>query len=248
MTRADMIAEVRRRLGEDTADFWQDTDIIRNLDQAVIRFTREDKWPWLYTVGTTNLLAGQDTLTLPADVDYTRAFNVRLIATGEQPLILRRVNPVEGYRIQSRHYQDTGKPRYFYVASGQQVGTTMTYTLKLVPKTDKGYTVDYLYLRRPAALTTDTQEPDLPEDYHEAVVALATAQLWQHELIGGEIKSREQMETYITIVERARRELYRLQDDEEVVLGREQDEEQRRGFDLLPAMPDEYGRPSGYWW
>lgn len=248
MDRTTMVAEVRRRLGEDSPDFWADSDIIRNLDQAVVKFTREEKWPWLYTVGAGTLNTGVSTFTLPADVDFSRAFNLRLTFASEQPIMPRRVGAVEGYNLATRHFNDTGAPKWFYVASGAQDGVTMEYTLRFVPAADKNYTLDYLYLRRPAALSAGTAEPDMPEDYHEAVVAYATAKLWQHEIVGGDIKAREQFNIYNDILTNARRELYVLQDDEEIVWGKAQDEAELAGYGgLLPNMPQDYGWPTHGW-
>jgi hypothetical protein len=117
----------------------------------------------------------------------------------------------------------------------------MEYTIRFVPGADKDYDIDYLYLRKPAALAAGNQEPDMPEDYHEAVVARATEKLWQHELVGGDIKGREQREIYENIVSKARRELFNLQDDEEIVWGRASDEFESAGHNLLPMMPEHFG-------
>jgi hypothetical protein len=240
MLRDDMVTEVRRRLGEDIADFWQPNDIINNLDMAVSQVAKEEEWPWLQTVGVDALGTADSTVVLPADVDFGRAFNIKLTA-GTTNFMPQRVTPLEGFHLETR-YTTNSEPRYFYIASS----TATQVTLQFVPNPDKAYVVKYLYLRRPAPLTTNV-EPDIPEDLHPAVVAWATAQLWLHELQGGDIKSSEQLALYQTTVEKARRELYKLQPDETLAWGMEADENVRAGYPFGFRLPDAYGHEVGWW-
>lgn len=246
-----MVLDIRRRLGEDVADMWDDTDIYRSIDQGVMQFNHEERWPWLYTVRTGDqLTVGTHTLTLPTDIDPLRSFAVTLTTGGEPGYQPRKVNPAEGLRLRTRS-DVNGRPRYFYVAQVAQSATgpgdeTMTATLRFVPAADKTYDIEYLYYRRPAALSSGDQEPDLPEDYHPAIVAWACAQLWMHELVGQEIKAREQLEIYLKIVDQAKRDMFRLGEDESLVWGREEDEEERMGYTGLPQLPGGYGPSSGW--
>lgn len=246
-----MVLAVRRKLGEDTDDFWDETDIISELNMALRAFSREERWPWLQTIRTGDqLLLGEHTIALPADIDLVRAFGIVLQAGSEKPITPRKVNPSEGMKLRTERTSN-GRPLYFYLASTAQSVTgpgneTLTTSIRFVPAADKTYDIEYLYYRRPATLSTDDQEPDIPEDYQDAIVSYATARLWEHELAGSQAKAAEQYAIYQRNVEAARRDMYKLADDESIVWGREQDEEEKFDWAGLPMLPDEYGRRYGW--
>lgn len=251
MDVAEIITEIRNRLGEDVEDYWKDSQILRAINQAVIAFSKEERWPWLLTVRTGDTLTtGNTDVSLPTDIDFMRAFNIKLKKGSEEAFVPTRVTPSEGVRLSTQR-NSNGRPLYYYVISVAQSAAgpgdeTHTYTLRFVPSADGTYAIDYVYLRRPAKLTTaaTNAEPDLPEDYHEAIVSWATAQLWLPELQGSQVKSAEQMAMYQESVAKARRDMYKLAEDEELVWGREQDERERRA--PVPLLPDTYGERYGW--
>lgn len=255
MDRATMVTQIRRRLGEDVNDFWDTTDITQEIDNALFDWAREERWPWLYTIDTSRTVTfGNNTIALPADIDFSRTFVMKLRKGTEQPKNLRRLGTVEGYQQEARLYNTKGQPRYYYLVSAAQSAPgagdeTITYTVRVAPAADATYTVEFLYTRKLGPLTADNAEPFMPEEYHEAIVARATARLWEHELVGSQVKAAEQQAIYERILANAKREIARMGEDEELVWGRDQAEEELAGYDttMFPQMPPGYGRPGGMW-
>jgi len=77
-TLTEMVVDVRERIGEDSADFFTDAEVIRALNLGVTTFTAEEAWPWLYTEFSLTLGEGQTELELPSNVSIHRAFAIRL--------------------------------------------------------------------------------------------------------------------------------------------------------------------------
>jgi hypothetical protein len=246
MLRNDIVLEIRRRLGEDTADFWQDTDIYRALTMGVIHIAREEPWPWLLTEGTESVGTADTIVNLPADVDFARGFTVKVTANGTSSIV-QRVQPEEGFRLSTR-YTSSGRPEYYYLKTVTQAATTQTTVIKVFPTPDTTYSVDFLYLRRPTFDASSNTEPDIPEDLQPALIAWATAQLWLHEgpSTGADIKAAEQLSIYETYINKARRDMYKLAPDESLVWGREADEHTRAGLPFGFRLPDGYGVPGGW--
>src|SRR5688572_5224223 len=115
MLRDDMVTEIRRRLGEDTADFWQQTDIYTQLKLGVIHIAREEPWHWLQTEGSESVGVGDEIANLPADVDFVRGFTVKVTAGGAATMV-QRVLPLEGFKLSTK-YTSTGRPEYYYLQS-----------------------------------------------------------------------------------------------------------------------------------
>lgn len=248
MQLSEIQTEVRNRLGEDTEDFFKTTQITYMINRAVKQFSREERWPWLQTVKTgDSITSGNSTLTLPNDIDFTRIYTIKLLKSGEtSPYLLRRVNQYEGVELSTKRTTNS-RPMYFWQQSAALSSGNMVATAQVTPAADGTYAVTYYYIRNPAALSSASDEPDIPEAYQEAVVAWATANLWLNE--GSQAwsrKSQEQAAIYNEVVAQARREMYKLGEDESLVWGRVQDEHESLGDHVLPILPDEYGRRYGW--
>lgn len=242
MDRDTMVLEVRRRLGEDAADFWADTEITRALNEAQRRFCHEADWSWLSTYASINLAINDTTFVLPNDVDINRVIVARVNITGTKSYKLRRVTPADGFRLMST-YDTAANPKWFFIYTTAQSGGALVTTARLVPKVQKAGTIDMLYYRRPAELLTGPQEPDIPEDYQEAIIAHATAKLWLWELDRSGIKANEQMAVYADIVDKALMHEAKLNDDEQLAIGKMDDEIERSGVLGPIRLPDNYGWP-----
>lgn len=239
MQLSEFREEVRNNLGEDTEDFWKTTQIDRAINRAIRYFCHEEPWAWLQTTSTAQLLVDQNTIVLPDDVDIVRAFNIVLQKGSERPRPAKRVSPIEGIRYGITR-TDAGQPRVFYLQSTvTSVGGALQYTIKFVPKADGTYSIDLHYLRRPVKLVETTDEPDIPEDYQDGVLAFATATLWLPELQGSGVKAQEQMEIYNAMLINARRDQGRFAEDETVIFGGHVEEGEFEW--ALPRLPDQYG-------
>ena len=244
MDRGTIRTEIRDILGELTADFWSDAELNRYINEAQYRFNGEARWPWLISEGTGTLTASNPNFALPAGVPFPRSINITLTKSGDskmyQPV---RVSPTKGWDLRARHSTTTtaSYPRWFYVTAATSAAGTVTYVIRFIPTPNSNMTVDYQYLRRVSDLTTDAAVPDMPVEYHKALVHYAAGTAWLKELNGAQ-KAREQFELYRAVVEQAKREFFAEPDDEPLVIGK--DEPQLGRLDEDPWMlriPDTLG-------
>lgn len=218
--------EVRSRIHEVTADFYGTDEVDRALNEGVIRFNSEARWPWLYTEGSFSLAADDDTYDLPDNVAFNRFFNLSI--SGDSlgyTQELERLDPAAGFRM--RHAWVTGvngRPVYYYVTSALtdvDSDTQVVYTIKFVPAADGDYDFEYQYVRPSLTLAGDTDQPDLPPEYHEAVASWATGHLFLKELQISQ-KADEQFGLYMKVLEQARQEVMVPSSDRVVAWGRTQ--------------------------
>jgi hypothetical protein len=219
----DMRTEVRERLGELTADFWTDAEVDRAINEAVRRFCAEEKWSFLLTEWASTLSNGDDELELPSDISLTRVFNLAIDGpTLAEARMLERVDPQEGFRLRHQYDDLTAAPRWYYITRSNQStdeAPPVTYTAKLIPRTDAEYEVEAQYMAIPTLLTAPSDEPMVPTEYQEAIVAWATGKLWLKEL-GTSQKSSEQFSLYAKVLDQARNDLRTHSLDETVAWGR----------------------------
>ncbi len=237
-----LVMEVRQRMGADAPSMWY--EIIDRINQAVKAFNSEERWPWLYAATTKTLAAGASDVTLPNDIGISQSFNVMIQAAGEDEYPVSRVTAPEGARLRTTR-TNASRPLYYYplTASLDVTGPgdeTLKYIIRFVPKADKEYTVSFTYLSTHIPITEPTQEPNIPEEYQDAIIAHAAAHLWMAMGKDTAGKIDENIAIYQSILRRAQRNLFRLQEDESLVWGKEADEFER--FPLLfPGLPQGYG-------
>lgn len=221
-----MRTEVRARLGETNEDFWKDTELSRWLDEAMIRFSQEEKWLWLYSSVTgVAITSGTATLVLQNDVDFNRHFDLRLVRASTVFVVPKRVSPPTGFSLRNR-YTSNGEIEYYYLEKTAQSGAggsaVFQTTLRWVPTPNANYTLEYQYLRRPVALVDGT-EPDIPEQYIEAIVAWATGLAWLKEL-NGSGKAQEQFNIYQAVLSQAQKDLRSQAPDDVLRVGSQEPE------------------------
>ncbi len=214
MTKTEMLTEVRARLGEtsgydtgapDPGDFWKDSEINRRLDEALARFANEEEWDWLVTHFSAGspLIQTNDTIVLQDDVNINRSFSLVLAPPSGRPVLPRRVTPFEGPHLTAFHSGTTGRPQWYYILDNT-VETGPNPKVRVAPAADAEYIATYQYIRRPT-WQGGAGEPDIPEDYHTAIVAKATALCWLKEWNpAGREKWEEQTQEYTAILEQAR--------------------------------------------
>jgi hypothetical protein len=241
MNLAEIRDEIRQRLGEDLPNFWRDSYIDRAVNQAAQRFSHEERWTWLLVRCIFDLPVDEHGIEIADDVDYTRQFNLALRPRGDTT-DTRLVIPMKvlGSQLQElrARYPISGTPQKYsfdhrvidsYVLPSPHSDTTRSIgsLLRVYPAADKDYDGDFRYYRNVRKLGTvvagdfvsdDDGVVDLPIQYHEAIVALATGNLWLRELTGG-TKAQEQFNIYNSILEQARRDKAANADDEVQVFG-----------------------------
>jgi hypothetical protein len=84
-------------------------------------------------------------------------------------------------------------------------------------------------------LNADEDEPDIPEQYQDAVISWATGMLWLKELNGGG-KAQEQFTLYREVLDQARLDQKQLSIDEAIVWGKQDPEP------LIPSPREWYAR------
>jgi len=225
-----MRAEVRERLGETSAyDFWPQEFIDRALNQAVRKFCAEERWPFLQAIqANVPVAAGDPAVELIDDLDLNRHMVLSLLPDGStndgQLVFPRRVSPETGFKMR-RRYNSRGEPQFFYVAyattntyGGSPTPAAQALVLRLVPTPLVAYDAEYVYFQAPTGEYTDGDEPPVPEQYIEAVIAWATAMCWLKEL-NGSGKAQEQFNIYNAVLTGAQRDLKSFGNDEIVAWG-----------------------------
>jgi hypothetical protein len=217
-------AEVRERLGELSADFFADAEVDRAINDGQRRFNAEERWPWLVTEGSGTLATDAEDYVLPDNVQVNRMFNLTVFtAGGANPPPLERVDPNAGFRMRQSARNRNGRPVVYYLTKVQtDVSPTVQarYTVRVVPKADQEYSVEFQYYRMSPVLADAADQPDMPDEYHDAVAAWATGKLFQKELAISS-KANEQFGLYQQVLEQARNDVGTLTTDEIVAWGRD---------------------------
>ncbi len=210
-------SEIRARLGELTADFWTDAEVLRSLNEGVKRFSSQEKWPWLYTEVTNGAYTANGTsFALPEGVSTHRAFNLSALFSGDtRPRFPRRVSPTEGAKLRGQFYTASSEFLAYYLVSSTDaadIDGLPIVTIRFVPPVNRNATLSYQYIRLPTVLTADADGIDIPEEYAMGPVAWATGNLWLKELQDSK-KAEEQFGLYAQVLDDARRESRRLAPD-----------------------------------
>lgn len=253
MNLGEMRTEVRDIVGEETGDFWTDAELNRHLNEAQHRFLEEERWPWLVTEGTGALTADDPDLELTEGVAATRHVSITLTKSGDarfyQPI---RVTSAKGFEMRARYSSNTSSsyPEWFYVTSvadDEDDGAYIT-IVRFIPTPNSDMDVEYQYFRPTVLMDADNSTPDVPVQYHKALVHFAAGTAWVKEL-NGESKAREQFELYAGVVGQAQAEWQTEPDDTPLVAGKsepQRDPYVRGGFDYgddpwLARMPETLG-------
>jgi hypothetical protein len=219
--------EVRERIGELEEDFYTDAEINRAINEAQLRFSMEERWPWLFTEGEDAVGAGDTELLLPVDVSPNRTFNVTV--DGESlsvPRPLERVTPEAGFALRHAHDLHEGAPRWYYLTAGLVDGVGTQYTMKLIPTPDLAYDIEYQYVRVPEPLAADSDLIDVPAEFVDAIPAWAAGKLFLKEFSVSQ-KANEQFSIYADLLNKARIEMKEADVDQIIAWGREHPGEDR---------------------
>jgi len=246
LTLAQMLAQVRVIIGETSvADFWTDAELKLWLNEGLTRFSLAEKWPWLVTEATGTIQNGDPELQLQDGVSYSRHINFLLSREGRlAPWLCERVLPAEGFKLRMRYYIAAIEPQWCYVTSvsdNDADGETET-VARFIPTPTVDIDVEYQYYRTPSTLAGDSDVPDLPSEYHMAVVHYAAARAWEKELTDG-VKAQEQDGLYAEGVAQAREEYLAATPDQPLVAGSEPPQHRFMDSDTYTRMriPDTLG-------
>lgn len=229
MNRGEVRVEVRDILGETTtyADFWTEAELNRHVNEAVRRFNGEMVWPWLVTEATGSLPAGESEYELPDGIDTNKAVNITMYLEGQtngfSPV---RVSAFKGFQLRGRYGSSTAaRPMFYYttaVSDGSGSGLFTT-TLKFVPAPTGDIELEYQYFRVISDMTADSDIPDVPVEYHKALVHYAAGTAWLKEITNtGSGKAQEQFELYRKVLDQAEKDFFGDAPDQPLVMGKDQ--------------------------
>lgn len=171
MTLAQLRDAIRVRLGVATNDSFYGTATLNDLaNEALQAISTEMDWPWLTDSTTFATVGGTATYALPA----TSVSTLQLIIDGYAPMNLRSIQEIRTWPV-----VDRGVPSEYTIHDEQIV-------LRLVP--DGIYTVIHDFVRFEPALTQDSDEPLMPEQYHFAIVHMAAALAFER---SGDVRRHE---------------------------------------------------------
>ncbi len=147
MLYTDALLEVRARLQELVADFWTDAELYRAINEGLLRFAQEEKWPYLYTVSSgIALAADQPTLELEPGVAWERHFNMLLTFSGDvRPRAPRRVHPSEGYGLRLGYSNSVGQsePLAYYIEHTRRMHNDTVQSLSNIGDPAGNFTLTY---------------------------------------------------------------------------------------------------------
>jgi hypothetical protein len=240
-----LIDETRERIGETTeADFFTDAEVTRAINEALRRFSNEERWPWLFTEFSGTTTQDDADFDLPSNIAINRTFGLHIPDSGSLAggQMLERVTPMEGFRLKVAYSDHTGVPRFYYISHTGLLADgapPVTYTARLVPTPDEAYDVEGLYMAVPDLLSGDGDEPMLPEEYQAALPAYAAGVLFLKELQISQ-KASEQFALYQSILMNAVKETKQFNADETVAWGRSKPA-LRMPFDVLSRISPTLG-------
>lgn len=219
-----MRTEVRDIVGELVADFWTDAELNRYITEAQFKFLGEAQWPWLVTASTLSFTGGTPTASFAESVEPQNIIAVSLEKVGDtRRYALQRVSPAKGFELQNRYSTATTSsyPGWWYASAVADADSDnlYIYTVTLIPTPTSNMTFRFLYLRDGVVLSGDTVEPDLPVEFHKALVHYAAGTAWLKELNGGP-KAQEQFDLYNLTVVQAKREFFADNNDQPLVMGK----------------------------
>lgn len=238
--------EVRSRVGEAAVDedFFKTTRITRLLNRAQVRFCHEELWPWLISwQGNISVPNGTNVIELIDDVVLSRHWALVLAKASGDILLPKRINIGEIPRVRQQTRSSKGDPRWY--AAVKTVRNTYgdndeatAHTINLFPTPNATLTAEYYFIREPTAMAVNGDEPDMPDAYHDAVAAWATAKLFEQELRGAETKRQEQFEEYIHVLETARKDMKQMAVDDQVIVGGEDPRVDQEPFISYRNIPE----------
>lgn len=221
MDRAAIRLEVRDIIGETTADFWTDAELNRHINEGLRRWTGANRWSYLLTEGSGELTANDPDLLLEEGVANYHHLHMMLTKDGDtRPYLPERVSPARGFQLRTAFTTSQSYPRWWYLTSVADDGGTgnMQAVVKFIPTPNVAVDIEFQYYRNPATLDGDSDVPDMPVDYHKALVHFAAGTAWLKELTGA-MKAKEQFEMYSALLSEAVDDEESQSDDDILIVG-----------------------------
>jgi len=158
-----MADAVYRRTGYPVDDALVTGDVVyQSINEALAFIAAETDWPWLRAQEPLTTVVGTATYAVPSDWIRTD----RIVDDDGDPL-----ERVDARQLEDEWGDQRGRP----VAWATDVDASGNEVIVLRPIPDAARTFKHFYVRREKVLSSDTEAPYLPSQFHDAVVALAEA-------------------------------------------------------------------------
>jgi len=189
---SELIADVRSRADEDTADFWTNSMLTTWLNQASLElaFRLEN----LEEMDTQNTTSGTANYTLPSDC--IKLLRVQVDSLPLRPITFSRLDAFETKGSPSTDTE--GTPEWFYLWKDQ---------IYVYPTPSESVTsgLKILYVKRPAAMSADEDEPDHPEQFHHLLALYALYRALQRDMMYSQ--ARDVLQEWLDEIDVARMSL-----------------------------------------
>ena len=162
-TLTNLLADTRNRLDEQTANFWQDSELTTWINEALRDIARRTETILSFNT-TVNVVAGTGKYALPADV--IRVHRVEFVPTGQNqvyPLEPRTYGEMDQvWGIQQNRQQSY--PSYFVLW-----GFSPSITMQVWPVPSQAGNFNIFYYRLPVALAAGGDTAEIPEGWQDLV-------------------------------------------------------------------------------
>ena len=177
MIVSEISTRVKRLFGDQANVQIDDTDIIRWVNDAQHELALQNQL--FQTVASVSTVIAQATYTTPAD-----GITLRAIEYNQSKLQALNYNEAEQYIVGTAQSTTGGTPQQFWIWAN---------TINLYPVPDSIGTLKIFYTRQPATVTLVTDTPELPLQYHNAIVQYCLKQAYEldENWQGVQIKSNE---------------------------------------------------------
>jgi len=163
---SEVILDIRERLSEEVADFWEDAGLYRWIDQAQKKI--QSDFPHLEQISTTDSITGQQNYELPED--YLMDGMRKVFYDG------KRLEPKDFDTLleeDSEALTGAGEVLNYFIYDGE---------LYLVGTVEVGKEIKAYFYKVPDKITAPTQYLEVDDQYYEVVVKYVVEQaLYKHE-------------------------------------------------------------------
>lgn len=206
MNRSDLRTRVRVLTNIFSTALLSDAQINTILNEVHLEVCSGEQWPFLWGSTTLNVVAGDATYTLPADVSAVLLVSSKDISTA--PRTLNAISVFDADTIPETYL---GSWPLFYTVEGL--------TLTLYPEPIGNETITVRYLENPAAIDSDDDVPPFSAEFHPLYAYAAAARVLA-ERGASQAKVRSMLELAATYIDRMRRYYLTSSDHAPISIGK----------------------------
>lgn len=159
-TTGDLVSDIQTRISNTQFDA---SALKQFINDTQFSFATDSKWRFLFATQSYTLAADTADITdgsgLPSNLQVPERLR---ITTAGNEAVLTPVNYDEFVnKYPAFENDDSGIPQYWYMRGD---------SIEVYPAPDSTYAVKLEYFKTPTVLSADSDVPDLPQDFREAIV------------------------------------------------------------------------------